>query len=96
MEIKLNKELQKKLDDFLEIKDTKSHKFLEILNVKELDNVVRAKSYVLQGGKRVLQVKRARLDIVVQEGVDISTLKNELERYIIDQGSSVTLKVIVK
>jgi len=96
MEIKLNKELQKKLDDFLERKDTKSHKFLEILNVKELDNVVRAKSYVLQGGKRVLQVKRARLDIVVQEGVDISTLKNELERYIIDQGSSVTLKVIVK
>ena len=50
----------------------------------------------MQGGKRVLQVKRARLDIVVQEGVDISTLKNELERYIIDQGSSVTLKVIVK
>ena len=96
MEIKLNKELQKKLDDFLERKDTKSHKFLEILNVKELDNVVRAKSYVSQGGKRVLQVKRARLDIVVQEGVDISTLKNELERYIIDQGSSVTLKVIVK
>ena len=64
--------------------------------IKELDNVVRTKSYVLQGGKRVLQVKRARLDIVVQEGVDISTLKNELERYIIDQGSSVTLKVIVK
>ena len=64
--------------------------------IKELDNVVRTRSYVLQGGKRVLQVKRARLDIVVQEGVDISTLKNELERYIIDQGSSVTLKVIVK
>ena len=78
MEIKLNKELQKKLDDFLERKDTKSHKFLEILNVKELDNVVRAKSYVLQGGKRVLQVKRARLDIVVQEGVDISKLESYL------------------
>ena len=49
---------------------------------KELDNVVRAKSYVLQGGKRVLQVKRARLDIVVQEGVDISTLKRYLEETI--------------
>lgn len=74
----------------------KSYKSSYTKIIKELDNVVRAKSYVLQGGKRVLQVKRARLDIVVQEGVDISTLKNELERYIIDQGSSVTLKVIVK
>jgi len=96
MEIKLNKELQKKLDDFLERKDTKSHKFLEILNVKELDNVVRAKSYVLQGGKRVLQVKRARLDIVVQEGVDISTLKRYLEDYIYRNSSSVTLTIIIK
>ena len=35
MEIKLNKELQKKLDAFLESKDTKLHKLLEILNLKE-------------------------------------------------------------
>ena len=35
MEVKLNKELQKKLDVFLESKDTKLHKLLEILNLKE-------------------------------------------------------------
>ena len=35
MEVKLNKELQKKLDAFLESKDTKLHKLLEILNLKE-------------------------------------------------------------
>ena len=35
MEIKHNKELQKKLDAFLESKDTKLHKLLEILNLKE-------------------------------------------------------------
>ena len=35
MEIKLNKELQKKLDVFLESKDAKLHKLLEILNLKE-------------------------------------------------------------
>ena len=35
MEIKLNKELQKKLDAFLESKDIKLHKLLEILNLKE-------------------------------------------------------------
>ena len=35
MEIKLNKELQKKLDAFLESKDAKLHKLLEILNLKE-------------------------------------------------------------
>lgn len=64
--------------------------------IKELDNVVRAKSYVLQGGKRVLQVKRARLDIVVQEGVDISTLKRYLEDYIYRNSSSVTLTIIIK
>jgi hypothetical protein len=63
---------------------------------KELDNVVRAKSYVSQGGKRVLQVKRARLDIVVQEGVDISTLKRYLEDYIYRNSSSVTLTIIIK
>ncbi|MGK7648500.1 hypothetical protein ACSQ7D_00600 [Capnocytophaga sp. G1920] len=96
MEIKLNKELQKKLDDFLERKDTKSHKFLEILNVKELDNVVRAKSYVLQGGKRVLQVKRARLDIVVQEGVDISKLESYLNSKITQDRLNVIVNIIIK
>ena len=35
MEVKLNKELQKKLDAFLESKDAKLHKLLEILNLKE-------------------------------------------------------------
>ena len=35
MEIKLNKELQKKLDDFLETKDAKMQEFLEILNLNE-------------------------------------------------------------
>ena len=35
MEVKLNKELQKKLAVFLESKDTKLHKLLEILNLKE-------------------------------------------------------------
>ena len=35
MEIKLNKELQKKLDDFLETKDAKMQGFHEILNLKE-------------------------------------------------------------
>ena len=35
MEVKLNKEVQKKLDAFLESKDTKLHKLLEILNLKE-------------------------------------------------------------
>lgn len=35
MEIKLNKELQKKLDDFLIIKDEKLCKFLKILNLEE-------------------------------------------------------------
>ena len=35
MEIKLNKELQKKLDVFLESMDAKLHKLLEILNLKE-------------------------------------------------------------
>ena len=35
MEIKLNKELQKKLDDFLEIKDAKMQEFLEILDLNE-------------------------------------------------------------
>jgi len=35
MEIKLNKELQKKLDDFLETKDAKMQEFLEILDLNE-------------------------------------------------------------
>lgn len=35
MEIKLNKELQKKLDVFLETKDAKMQEFLEILNLNE-------------------------------------------------------------
>ncbi len=33
MEIKLNKELQKKLDVFLETKDAKMQEFLEILDL---------------------------------------------------------------
>ena len=74
----------------------KSYKSSYTKIIKELDNVVRAKSYVLQGGKRVLQVKRARLDIVVQEGVDISTLKRYLEDYIYRNSSSVTLTIIIK
>ena len=35
MEIKLNKELQKKLDVFLETKEAKMQEFLEILNLNE-------------------------------------------------------------
>ena len=35
MEIKLNKELQKKLDVFLETKDAKMQEFLEILDLNE-------------------------------------------------------------
>ncbi|QAR30362.1 hypothetical protein EQP59_02825 [Ornithobacterium rhinotracheale] len=35
MEIKLNKELQKKLDDFLATKDEKMNKFIKILNLEE-------------------------------------------------------------
>ena len=63
---------------------------------KELDNVVRAKSYVLQGGKRVLQVKRARLDIVVQEGVDISKLESYLNSKITQDRLNVIVNIIIK
>jgi len=35
MEIKLNKDLQKKMDNFLETKDAKMQGFHEILNLKE-------------------------------------------------------------
>ena len=35
MKVSLNKELQKKLDAFLETKDAKIYKLLEILNLKE-------------------------------------------------------------
>ncbi|MGK7648501.1 hypothetical protein ACSQ7D_00605 [Capnocytophaga sp. G1920] len=35
MEIKLNKDLQKKMDNFLETKDAKMQDFHEILNLKE-------------------------------------------------------------
>ena len=35
MEVKLNKELQKKMDNFLETKDAKMQGFHEILNLKE-------------------------------------------------------------
>ena len=35
MKVSLNKELQKKLDTFLETKDAKMYKLLEILNLKE-------------------------------------------------------------
>ena len=35
MKVSLNKELQKKLDAFLETKDAKMYKLLEILNLKE-------------------------------------------------------------
>ena len=63
---------------------------------KELDNVVRAKSYVLQGSKRVLQVKRARLDIVVQEGVDISKLESYLNSKITQDRLNVIVNIIIK
>ena len=35
MEIKLNKDLQKKMDNFLETKEVRMHEFLEILDLKE-------------------------------------------------------------
>ena len=36
MEIKLNKDLQKKLDAFLETKEARMHEFLEILDLKKI------------------------------------------------------------
>ncbi|NWO29408.1 hypothetical protein [Capnocytophaga sp. oral taxon 903] len=74
----------------------KSYKSSYTKIIKELDNVVRAKSYVLQGGKRVLQVKRARLDIVVQEGVDISKLESYLNSKITQDRLNVIVNIIIK
>ena len=74
----------------------KSYKSSYTKIIKELDNVVRAKSYVLQGSKRVLQVKRARLDIVVQEGVDISKLESYLNSKITQDRLNVIVNIIIK
>jgi hypothetical protein len=63
--------------------------------INDLDNVVRAKKFVLQGG-RTLQVNSARLDIVIPKGLDASILKNGLQAHIISNQKKVILNIITK
>lgn len=62
---------------------------------KDLDNVVRAKKFVLQGS-RTLQVNSASLDIVIPKDLDASILKNGLQAHIISNQKKVILNIITK
>ncbi len=63
--------------------------------IDELDKVVKAKKYVVQGGKE-LAVKSARLDIVIPKELDISTLEKHLSDHIRGNNLNVTLNIVVK
>ena len=63
--------------------------------IDELDKVVKAKKYVVQGGKE-LAVKNARLDIVIPKELDISDLKNYLENYITQRKLDVKVLIVIK
>lgn len=63
--------------------------------IDELDKVVKAKKYVVQGGKE-LAVKSARLDIVIPKELDISDLKNHLMKHLMEKNSNVKLNIIIK
>lgn len=86
---------QKSVGLYVQASTLKTYKNSFSKIIDQLDKVVQAKKYVVQGGKE-LSVKNARLDIVVPKGLDISDLKNHLSEHIMENNLRVALNIVVK